>query len=303
MNTAYMTQFLSLRLEDAKTTKFSPATLIKALNNGQDYLCQQIRKEYLSALQVIDAQKTATNGEYALSSLTYDVLHGSQGIRKVKIYGGQYCTRIDITERKKEENSYLSGSSNNPLYYVKDNKIYVSNGTTSPVIDIYYYKNPNPLMYYFTTTATSPAAKDTFIGDDNQGLSAIDDKYNGIPVYSVTQGSHHIVTDYVGTSRTFTVSPDATANFGTEIMYFIRRPELDGYSVKPAATDADLYLETSELNFALQEVIMSLAEAQLWSMDSKIDRRTNAKAMAELVIETLNQSYIPPAGIGTRLPA
>jgi hypothetical protein len=303
MNTTYMAQLLSLRLEDAKTTKFSPAALVKALNNGQDFLCQQIRKEYLTSLQVIDAQKTATSGYYALSSLTYDPLHGAQGIRKVKIYDGQYCTRIDITERKKEENSYISGSINNPLYYVKDNKIYVSNGQTSPVIDIYYYKNPAPMMYYFTVAEHGTPSDTQFLGDDDQGLSEIDDTYNGIPVYSETQESYHIITDYIGATREFVVEPAASANFGTELMYFIRRPDIDAYSVKPTATDTDLYVETSELNLALLETVLTLAEAQLWSMDSKMDRRNNAREMANLIIQTLNESYIPPAGIGTRLPA
>jgi len=46
-------------------------------------------------------------------------------------------------------------------------------------------------------------------------------------------------------------------------MYFIRRPDIDAYSVKPTATDTDLYVETSELNLALLETVLTLAEAQL----------------------------------------
>ena len=69
----------------------------------------------------------------------------------------------------------------------------------------------------------SPAATG-FIGDDGQGLSLVDNAYKGAVIYSVGYGSYHVVTAYVGASRTFTVSPAATGNFGaseTKEFYFV----------------------------------------------------------------------------------
>jgi len=75
-----------------------------------------------------------------------------------------------------------------------------------------------------TYAALGAPAATGFVGDDGQGLSLVNDAYKGAVIYSVGYGSYHVVTAYVGASRTFTVSPAASGNFGaseTKEFYFV----------------------------------------------------------------------------------
>lgn len=57
-----------------------------------------------------------------------------------------------------------------------------------------------------------------------------------------------------------------------------------------------------ELNDALQELVLDFAEAQLWRMDSKLDRASSAYNSAINVVKALNDRYQieKPKGIGTK---
>lgn len=299
MNVAEMVNELSLRLVDASSVNFTDTLKVRALNNAQNEVARRVRKQYLTELQVLETGKTATSGEYALSSLSYDVFGGAQGIIAVKINDGDWCTDITQKDLKKVENIFLTGSINNPLYYVYQNKIYVSNGQTSPSIDIYYLKSPADMGYKYDASALASPAATGFLGDANQNLSTADDTYNGALIYSVNQDSYHVVTDYVGTTRTFTVSPAADSNFGDDEIYFVTMP-WDDLDIAPATSDADMHIETCELNEALHNPIVDIAEAECWSVDANRAQYEAAMARAKVYIDTLNARYQEAAGIGTK---
>lgn len=299
MNAVMMDNSLGLRLESPDGNDFTSSMKMKTLNNAQSYLAQKLNKEYLTELQVADETKTATAGVYTLSSLTYDVLGGAQGILAVKINDGKWCTRHDLSEIKDTENFYLAGSENNPLYYVYKDQIYVTNGQTNPVIDIYYLKNPTTMEGVYDISALGSPATTGFLGDDSQYLSAIDDTYNGALVHSINQDSYHVVTDYTGATRTFVISPAADANFGDDEIEFITH-DFDTLSIGPSATDADAYVETCVLNKSLHELVVTLAEAECWAMDAQLDRKDAAVTQAELIIKTLNDRVEKRKGMGTK---
>ena len=142
-----MMEILGLRLEDAGNVRFSNSFKRSILELSQIKLSNMLDIGYLTELEYLDASKTATAKVLAFSSLTYPVLKGKEGILKVKISGGKYCTQIDINDLKQTENSYLEGTDDNPLFYVFKNTIYILCTTTNPVIDVYYLRLPPPLLY------------------------------------------------------------------------------------------------------------------------------------------------------------
>lgn len=308
MNSTDMINILGNRVEDIAATVFTDAAKLTALNNAQTYVVNKLRKEYLTELQVIQTSLTATSGVYAMSSLTYSVLRGAQGILKVKIASGNECTRIKSTEQKKLENTLTAGSIENPIYWVFKNTIYVSNGQTNPSIDVYYQKVPADLFYKVDIVAYGTPSKSDFIGSTTNlpqvaWLSVADDTYNGAAIYSVAQKSYHIITDYdatgdAGGEQFFMVEPDSGANWGTDEIYFLTN-RYDGLSIAPSTSDASMHVETSELNVSLHEIIITYAEAELWAMDAKIDRKDAALAAADLIIQTLNDRYVKAEGVGT----
>ncbi len=297
MNVTEMVHTLSLRLEDAATINFTDAMKLQALNNGQVYAAHRLVKPYLTELQAVQESLTATSGEYAMSSLTYNVLGGEQGIVAVKINGGKWCTEISVKDLKKTENFYLAGTVNNPLYWVFNNIIYVSNGQTNPSIDVYYYKVPTDMIYKFDIGAGT--AKTAFLGDDNQNLSGIDTTYVGIVAYSVNQNSYHVVTAYVGATREFTVEPAAAVNWADDEIYFISN-DFDLLAIEPSSSDADMEVETCALNKSLHELVVTLAEMECWQMDAQKNRADTADVIAKIIIDTLNGRYVEAEGIGTK---
>jgi hypothetical protein len=63
-----------------------------------------------------------------------------------------------------------------------------------------------------TVVAESPVSTTVFYGTAGQGLSAVDDAYNGAALVNLSNGTNHIVTDYVGSSRKFTVTAEAATS-------------------------------------------------------------------------------------------
>lgn len=291
MNVHTMMALLGIRLEDAGGSIFTESERLQFLNNAQLKLAQRLHNSYLTELQVIETSKTATNGKYAISSLSNTVLRGGEGIMKVKINGGLYCTRIDVKDIKRTENPFYKGSSTNPLYYVFQNYIYVIAGVTSPVIDIYYLKLPTTLKYKLDVDADAAPATTTFVINSSESPSSSDDYYNGAPIYSVEHDSYHVITHYDGTGKIVTVFPAASGNFtdGQEI-YFLTQ-DFDALSIPGIICD---------INESLHEIVVSLAEMEAWAMDAKLDRREAAKLNADSIIDVLNFKYTEAIGIGTK---
>jgi len=299
MNVAEMINSLSVRLQDAAQVNFTDALLEQALNNAQKTALPTVLKEYLTELQWIQASLTATGGEYALSSLTYPVYGGAQGIVAVKIAGGDWCLDITQYDLKKIENMWLSGSINNPLYYVFQSKIYVTNGQTNPSIDVYYLKVPAEVRYKYDISEITIPVTTGFVGDDSQNLSSADDAYNGAVIKSTKQDSFHVVTAYSGVDRTFTVEPAAAVEFGDDEIYFITN-DFDTLSIGPVIDDAAMDVETCQLNNALHVMTLDLAEAECWSIDAQPERQKAAEVRAAVIAKALNERYKRAAGIGTK---
>jgi hypothetical protein len=291
MNVSEMMSMLALRLEDAEKTKFTDAFKLKALNNAQIKLANLLHPAYLSELEVVETALTATSGEYNLSSLQNDVLKSGQGVLKVKINGSYWGTRIPLSEVKKTENTFLAGSTRNPIWYVFGNKIVVSNGETNPSIDVYYLKRPTSLIYDIEVDTVVDAASFTVASDE--GLSSENDYYNGAVIYHPDNGTYHVVTDYVGASRAFTISPSMTQEGSLWVA---------GESFRFVTHDFDqLNLDSVEcdLNQSLHELVVGFAEAECWGMANQHERRKSALDSVYDEISALNQSYAPAEGIGT----
>ena len=312
MNSTAMIQTVGMRLHSADparsvTGKFPDAMKLVALNNAVIRLAHKLHPNYLTDLQTVQTSLTATSGQYSLSSLAYDVLRGSQGILNVKINGGLYCTPTTIQQRKRSEEGFLKSSVMNPLYYIYDEKIYVEAGVTDPVIDVMYLKEPNKMLYKVNVSAHGTPSATTFLGDASQGLSVLDDKYNGVVIWSVARNKYYVVTDYdaIGATpgvndRAFTVVDwdSSGVNWGDDEIWFVTN-WWDTMNIKPVATDPDIYLETCELNPALHNMVVDLAVAECWAMDNQQQRKDAANEIADVKIKALNAMYRDAEGIGT----
>lgn len=290
---------LALRVEDPEEGTFTEAMRLKALNNGQIKAAAFLHDNYLDELRVKEINKTLTSNVLAFSGLSYTVLRGEQGILKVKITGGRYSTRIDLSDIKKTENSLLASKNSNPLHYIYQSQIEMLHSVTA--IDVWYLRMPNPLLFSFNMTQEGTPSTTVFhvAEADDAGLSESNDAYNGTTdperavIYCVDTDSYHVVTDYVGSSKTFTVSPalSGTARFTT------------GYSFRFVSHDWDkLQLDGvyPDLNASLHELILTFAEAELWRMDKKADRSEEARKAALSEVEVLNAKFKPAEGIGTK---
>ena len=289
MDVREMMDNLGLRVEDASGQTFTDAMKLKSLTNGELKAAAFLHDNYLDELRVKESNKSLTSNVLEFTGLTHRVLRGEQGILKVKIYGGKYSTRIDLGDIKKTENSLLASTDSNPLHLVFQQQIEMLHAVSA--IDVWYLKIPSPLLYKFDLTQSGGGSTTVFIGDAGQDLSASDDAYNGAVIYSVDQDSYHVVTDYVGTSRTFTVTPAAGSAFATGQSFMFLTHDFDKLNLDGVYPS---------LNASLHELIVTFAEAELWRMDKQPDRSRSALDSALAEVEVLNAKYKPAEGIGTK---
>ena len=283
--------FLFVRLEDLDEDAYESTELIKAVENAIIRVANEIHSSYLTELQTIQPDVTVSSGKIALASaLTYKVLRGGEGVKKV-VVGGVEAKKLDAGKTKRLENQFHQGTLKSPKWYVYANNIYIY-PTTVAKADVWYLKVPDPLLYEFTCVAANPAATTEFLGDADQGLSTSDDAYNGttdkerVVIYNVTKDAYFVVTDYDATGnakgdRLFTVSPAADANFGTGSFYFCTH----------SFDQLNLANLTFELNAGLRNLVLDFAEAEAWGMGKELERKNSvlASAMAELTL--LNDKY------------
>lgn len=292
MDVSRMVEMLSYRVGDTNKRLFTDSFLLKTLNKAQVQATQLLNNLYLTELEVLETGKSLSSGALALSGLSNAVLGGEEGILQVKINGGAYCTRISEKYLKDYENYYKVASTDNPYYYVFANKIYVLPATVSK-IDVYYLRMPTDLIYRLNADqADSGASKSKFDGRSTDGLSASDDAYNNAPIFHDQKDEFHVVTDYVGADLEFTVTPAGSENFSeNQEFYFI----LNDFDTLSRDNFAGMICD---LNPALHEIVISLAEAICWTMDGKADRRQAALDMATMEIEMLNAMVEMAEGIG-----
>jgi len=289
-----MTQF-GLRVEDADKGKFTEKLRREILEYSQIKIANMLHNAYLTELEYIDTSKTATSGVLALSSLTYKVLRGAEGILRVKLSSGKYCTRIDLVDLKRIENAYLDGTDDNPLYYVFENKIYVFCTQTNPVIDVYYLKLPNPLYYPFSMTGQT---LETAFSVTYFSTTYNDDYFNGSLVYCFASDKsidgYYVVTDYAKTGNIVTVSPAAPDDFQTgHSVYFIHHPTIDVELIGLSAL-------SFEINSSLHDLIVDYAESEAWKITANVERRNSSLEKVITQIKTLNEKFQKAEGIGIK---
>lgn len=63
-----------------------------------------------------------------------------------------------------------------------------------------------------TVVEESSPSTTVFKGTAGQGLSSVNDAYNGAVIINMTNGTYHVVTDYIGATLQFTVSEEVAAS-------------------------------------------------------------------------------------------
>jgi len=87
-----------------------------------------------------------------------------------------------------------------------------------------------------------------------------------------------------------TIRPNAqVGGFTNAFLYYLKSPASISGSQEPV------------LNVALHDIMVDLAEAELWRMDNKTDRSQLAKTSAMEQIKMLNERYTieKPVGVGS----
>lgn len=147
---------------------------------------------------------------------------------------------------------------------------------------------------YIDNVVITPTETATLTAAANQGLVETNDYYNNFALYSVYDNAYSVVTNYVGATRVFTVSPPLTNQ--TSKYFYLMRNDFD--ELMPQDTKGSLNV-APEINPAIHEIAVSFAESYCWAMDNKVDRSKIAYDQAMSEIALLNSRYSEPEGIGT----
>jgi len=139
-----MLSTLGLRLEDPSESSFTQAAKLDALNIAQKSVVNLIHNAYLGELQVIDESKTMTANAIDISvngDLSEEVMRN--GI--IAVYDATddvWCTMIDPGDQKRLENSYLAGSTTNPVAYVFSDTLFVDGPGPTDNVDVWFLRSP-----------------------------------------------------------------------------------------------------------------------------------------------------------------
>tara|TARA_R100001463_G_scaffold38729_3_gene83106 strand:- start:1121 stop:1987 length:867 start_codon:yes stop_codon:yes gene_type:complete len=280
-----MLSTLGLRLEDPSESNFTQAAKLDALNIAQRSVVNLVNNAYLTDLQVIDRSK----GVDAVGSLTITTAGvGYSGSGTLSATGG-------------------GGSGFAGTYTVSSGGISTvaitnpgSGYTSVPTIVVSVTNSGGETDAVITAVlgGVLPFSSLTNVPIRN-GIVAVRDvtnnKYaNMIEPTDVKRlentylaGSASNPVAYIFSERIY-LEPSTVATID---IWYIKKP----IDIGANATEC-------ELNIALHETIIDLAESQLWKMDAKVDRAAAAYGNATAQIEALNARYLSeaPKGIGTK---
>jgi hypothetical protein len=287
---------LGLRLEDSGEDVFTASIKREMLTAAQLEITGLVNHSFLTELEKTVLAVTVTAGvtaDLGTALTPWKLLGGGQGVLAVRDATlDRWATPFDVPrDIKKDFNRYIKGDIWNPKYTVFENKIWMI-PTTITSIDVKFLRVPTDLYAPLTITIkTGGADTDEFVIDTFTGISAANDYYNGAVIYSVTHGTYHVISDYVGSSRATTVVPAlATGTFATgETIYFLTH----------TFDTLNLSALTCELNPVLHDALLDLAEAKCWRSDHKDDREEKALRQAEIRLKSLNAQFRNPVGMGT----
>ena len=149
--TAQLSATLGLRVEDPAELKFTEDMKESALNRGQRQVAQLLDPMYLTELQDVQASVMDGGADLYLSFTQLEtdssatILNGSQSIIAVKD-GEGWLHKTTLSEQIRLQNTLLAGGSTNTVYYVFDEKIYISNGQgESDTVTVYFLKAPTTM--------------------------------------------------------------------------------------------------------------------------------------------------------------
>lgn len=297
MYVGQMMDLLALRIQDPNSRDCSPEFRLRALNNGQTRFVNLINKSFLTELHAIESNFTLTSGVSAtLTAANLDsgrgVVGGEQGVFGCRVYNatgtGTWLTRSivsgdKIANLKSEELSLNEASLAYPKYHLFENKIYVR-PTSVAAIDVFYCKKPDPLLYSFYA-AEGGSETSLVAGTGATYLSSTNDTYNGAIIYSPTKtsavGGHYFqITDYTGSSKTFTTTTATVSWTTTDYFWFVTH----GFDT------LNIDNIECEINDAFHEIIVAFAEAECWARLQKSDKRNEALNAALGEINAYNAS-------------
>jgi len=297
-----MVDMLGLRLEDADEDKFSAALKLSALNWAQLQLTNLIHPAYLKELEEKQFDITCAlannddEGSIAFSELTYQPL--INGIQQVKIHDGAFAHIIKPDEVRKTVNAWHQGTNKRPLAYVRNNRIYVAADDDTQHIDVWYLREPEPMVAKFTVVSVANGAVvsapdlDAYYIDltfTAPGWTA--DEFNGQIGYNETKDNYFIIVDNT-TTVLKVVNQDETSIYEAgDVIHFVTA---DG--VLDSLSSA-----SCELNPSLHGFVVDLAESHLWRHDGQTDRSkaTYDGAVAEIGLRNTRYESEGPPGIGT----
>ena len=152
-----MNSNLGLRLEDPAESVFTSQAKVDAINLAQKTIVNMLDNGYLTELEAIDEDQALSSGTVTFSTAGIAPIRG--GITGVyDETNNKWCTMIEPKDLKRLENSYLSGTTSNPVAYVFNQTIYVKPDSVGN-IDIWYIKSP-------TDFAISPGAGEQALSAD-----------------------------------------------------------------------------------------------------------------------------------------
>ena len=168
---------LGLRLEDPAASVFTSAVKLDSLNLAQKTVCSMIDNAYLVELQTIADNKTVSTGactfDVAFGSCVNPIRNGITGIYDET--NDVWCTMIEPGDVKRLENSYLDGSTSNPVAYVFADTIYIKPTSVSS-IDVWYIKEPTDLAASATECELNPALQEMVLDFAESQLWRMDAK-------------------------------------------------------------------------------------------------------------------------------
>jgi len=117
-----MNSNLGLRLEDPAQSVFTEAAKIDAINISMRTVCNMLDNGYLTEMERIDNNQATGGGGDVPGAISF----GNAGITPIRggitgIYdetNDLWCTMVETKDLKRLENSYLSGTTSNPVAYV-----------------------------------------------------------------------------------------------------------------------------------------------------------------------------------------
>ena len=136
-----LTANLGLRLEDPAESVFTKQAKIDSINLAQKTTVNMLDNAYLTELESIaPAESTDSSGLRTFASAGIDPVRG--GITGIySNTASKWCTQIESKDVKRLENSYLAGSSTNPVVYIFNETIYIKPEAITS-IDIWYLSSP-----------------------------------------------------------------------------------------------------------------------------------------------------------------